>query len=454
MTGETQVGAKSIKLGEDSISKIFFRYVVPSIIGMLAMTTAGIIDGIFVGRYIGSNGLAARNLILPLLNLFAGIGVMIGTGGATLANIKRGNQKTEEANNLFTVTMVIVVIISAAGTLITLTSTESLVYFLGADETVSGMMADYLFILSIFFIFFLMAFTLNIFIRNDGNPSFSVIVLACGSIINIILDYILIARLGWGLKGAAFATGISQALPVGILLGYILFKSRWKFIRPKFDSKSIKNIFYNGSSEMVNEISAGITVFIFNLVIMDRIGINGIAAYTIAQYAAMIAIILFFAIAEAINAGVSYNTGAGRFGRVIEFRKIAMRASIIISILMWGLFMLFGKNVVSLFAGNDMGLVNLADNILVCVSYSFVFMGINIVASMYFTSINCPKQSIFIAILRSLVGLLLGIAILPLIIGNTGIWLSILFAETLTLIPVVYMLKKMENKYDRKPLQS
>lgn len=444
---------KTINLGEGSIAKIFFHYVIPSIIGMLAMTTAGIIDGIFVGRYVGSEGLAAINLVMPLVNLYAGIGIMIGTGGATLANIKRGNNKIVEANNLFTVTIIILVVISVLGTLITLGFTKPLVFLLGANEAISGMMSNYLFILSIFFIFFIMAFTLDMFIRNDGKPVFSVVVLVCGSIINIILDYVFVAKLGWGLKGAALATGISQALPVAILFGYIVLKSGWKFQKPVFDFKSIKNMFYNGSSEMVNEISAGITAYIFNLVIMSRIGVYGVAAFTIAQYANMIAVALFFAIAEAIHAGVSFNTGAKKFDRVIKFRKIAMRASIVLSILMWGLFFFFGQDVVSVFAKENSELINLSYNILICINYAFIFMGINIIASMYFTAINCPKQSILIAISRSLIGLILGIAILPSIFGNTGIWLSILFAETLTLLPVVLMLKKREKEMFRVNLQ-
>lgn len=437
---------KTINLGEGSIPKIFFHYVIPSIIGMLAMTTAGIIDGIFVGRYVGSQGLAAINLVMPLVNLYAGIGIMIGTGGATLASIKRGNNQLAEANNLFTVTIIILVVISVFGTLITLGFTKPLVFLLGANEAVSGMMSNYLFILSIFFIFFIMAFTLDMFIRNDGKPVFSVVVLICGSIINIILDYVFLAKLGWGLKGAALATGISQALPVAILFGYIVLKSGWKFQKPVFKLKSIKNIFYNGSSEMVNEISAGITAYIFNLVIMSRIGVDGVAAFTIAQYANMIAVALFFAIAEAIHAGVSFNTGAKKFDRVIKFRKIAMRASIVLSILMWGLLFFFGQDVVSVFAKENSELINLSNNILICINYAFIFMGINIIASMYFTAINCPKQSILIAISRSLIGLILGIAILPSILGNTGIWLSILFAETLTLFPVIFMLKKREKE--------
>lgn len=431
-----------IDLGKDNILKIFLYYAIPSIIGMMAMSSAGIIDGIFVGQYVGPDALAAVNLAMPLLYGFYGVAIMISLGGATLANIKRGEGNIKESNNYFTITLYLTLGLAIVATIGGLVFSGEFATLLGAQEDTHELVATYLSIITIFFIPFLGTFTLDMFLRNDGFPVFPIVCTISGSAINIILDYILIKELGMGIAGAAMATGISQVIPMIIMLVFILLISSWRIVIPNLRIKDIGAMLFNGSSELLSNISVAISGFIFNLIIMKEIGTVGVAAYSVANYAAMIAIAIFFGIASAINPGVSFNKGSGDFSRVLAFKKIGIIFSLICGILIAVCLLTFGGKIVHMFVGENLVVRELAIHIIRFYSVSMILMGVNVVSSMYYTAINEPLISASIAASRSLVFLILGVIILPIIFGHDGIWASIVFAELVTLFITIICFKK------------
>ncbi|KNF07657.1 putative efflux protein, MATE family [Gottschalkia purinilytica] len=440
---DTSKNKKSkIDLGKDSILKIFFSYAIPSIIGMIAMTSAGIIDGIFVGQLVGANALAAINLAMPVMSVFAGIGVMIAMGGATLANIRRGEKNARESNNLFTVTIVLVIVLAAIATFFSTLFSDSFASLLGAQTDTHRLVSTYIRYLSIFFIPFLGVFVLDMFLRNDGFPVFPIACTISGSIINIVLDYVLIAKFNMGISGAALATGISQLVPFMIMSIFLLRKSSWKIVKPHFDIKAIGAMLFNGSSELLSNISAGVSGFVFNLIIIKNIGTMGVAAYSVANYAATIAIAVFFEIASAINPGISFNRGSGDIKRVLSFRRVGIMFSMACGIVLSLVLIISGKGIVYMFVGNNAEVTELAIHIIKFYAIAMLLMGVNVVSSMYYTAINQPLISAVIAASRSLIFLIIGVVFLPMIIGQNGIWGSIVFAEVITLIVTIYFFKK------------
>lgn len=433
---------KKIDLGKESILKIFIYYAIPSILGMMAMTSAGIIDGVFVGNFVGSDALAAINLSMPLLNVFYGIAVMVAMGGATLANIKRGEKNIKESNNFFTITIYLILAIGAIATFLGIFYSEKFAILLGAQTDTYKLVANYLRLISVFFIPFLSTFTLDMFIRNDGFPMFPIICTVSGSIINIILDYILIAEFNMGISGAAVATGLSQVIPAAIMVIFIIVKSSWKLIKPNFKIKIIGAMLFNGSSELLSNISVGISGYIFNLIIMKEIGTIGVAAYSVANYAAMIAVAIFFGIASAIGPGVSFNKGGGNSNRVISFRRHGVAISLLFGVILSIGLITFGEKIVIMFVGNDPKVKILAIHIIKFYAVAMILMGINIVSSMYYTAINEPMISATIASFRSLIALIAGVVILPMIFGQNGIWISIVFAEIIALFITIYYFRK------------
>lgn len=430
-----------INLTEDSIVKIFIHYAVPSVLGMLAMSTAQVVDGIFIGRFVGPEGLAAINLAWPLIMVFSGISVMIGVGGSTLANIRLGAGEKKAADNFYTVTMILLVIFGLAVLFGGLGLLRFIPAILGADQSIELLVQNYLRIILFFSPFFMLTYTQDIFIRGDGHPVFPVTVMLSGSVTNIILDYLFVGRLGLGIEGAAWATGCSQLLPFILMQLFLMSRTNWKFRRPHFHGGDIFRMMYNGASEFIDETSIGISVYIFNLVLMHRIGANGVAAYSIAAYVGEIFGIIFYGVAQAIHAGVSVNRGAGLMKRVKGFRNLAFGTNLVLGVIAFVLLQLFRHQAAAVFV-KDTSVINLASEITFYYSFALLLMGINIAAAMFFTAIDKPAQSIGIALSRSLVMLLLGLFLLPLLFGNTGIWLTFVFAETITLILASFFFKR------------
>lgn len=431
-----------IDLGKDNVIKVFFYYAIPSIIGMIAMSSAGIIDGVFVGQFVGPEALAAINLAMPPIYLFYGIAVMISLGGATLANIKRGEGNIKESNNFFTMTIGLTLLLGTIATIVGVFFSGNIAGMLGAGQDTHELVATYLEVIAIFYIPYLATFTLDMFLRNDGFPVFPIVCTISGSIMNVILDYILIGELKMGIGGAALATGIAQVVPMVIMATFLIIKSSWKFVKPSIHIKIIGAMLFNGSSELLSNISVAISGFMFNIIIMKEIGTVGVAAFSVANYAAMIATAIFFGIASAINPGVSFNKGSGDLKRVLAFKKVGIIFSLICGVILAVGLITFGENIVHMFVGGDAEVKELSNHIVRFYAIAMILMGINIVSSMYYTAINEPLISAIIAASRSLVFLIIGVIVLPMIFGQNGIWASIVFAEVMTLFITVWCFKK------------
>ncbi|MGL5087262.1 MAG: MATE family efflux transporter [Clostridium sp.] len=431
-----------IDLENGKVFSIFIRYAIPSIIGMLAMTSAGIIDGVFVGQYVGAEALAAVNIAMPLLNIFFGIGVMIATGGATLSNIKRGEGKINESNNAYTVTVTLVTLIGLIATVFCVVFSDTAAILLGASADTVEHVSTYIRIVSIFFIPFLGSFSLEMFLKNDGFSILPIVAMVLGAITNVIFDIIFIGYLNMGLKGAALATGIAYTVPTVIMLVCIFGKSSWKIVKPIFKIKEISELLFNGSSELLSNVSVGISGLIFNIIIIRDIGTIGVAAYSVSNYAGMIAMAVFFGIASAIHPGVSFNKGCGNEKRVLAFKKIGVITSLISGVILAIILVSFGEAIVHLFVGYDEEITTLAVTIIKFYAVAMILAGVNIVASMYYTAINEPLISATIAGSRSLICLIAGVILLPMIFGSNGIWSSIIFAESITIIVSIYFFKK------------
>lgn len=431
-----------IDLENGKVFNIFIRYAIPSIIGMLAMTSAGIIDGVFVGQFVGAEALAAVNIAMPLLNIFFGVGVMIATGGATLSNIKRGEGKLNESNNTYTVTLTLVTLIGLIATIFCVVFSDTAAILLGASADTVEHVSVYIRIVSIFFIPFLGSFSLEMFLKNDGFSILPIVAMVLGAITNVVFDIIFISYLDMGLTGAALATGIAYTVPTIIMVACIFGKSSWKIVKPRFKFKEIRELLFNGSSELLSNVSVGISGLIFNIIIIREIGTIGVAAYSVSNYAGMIAMAVFFGIASAIHPGVSFNKGSGNEKRVLAFKKIGVITSLISGVILAIILISFGEDIVHLFVGYDEEITVLAVTIIKFYAVAMILAGVNIVSSMYYTAINEPLISASIAGSRSLIFLIIGVILLPMIFGSNGIWASIIFAESITILVSMYYFKK------------
>lgn len=430
-----------IDLGSDKIPKIFWKYAVPSILAMLAQSTAGFIDSVFIGRYIGSDGLSAITLIMPVIMLLGGVGTMVAIGGTTLAGIHKGKEDFEKSNNYFNVTIVLLSIAAVTATIFLIALSGNFASLLGAKGKVAKFMMEYTKTLALFFLPFLLTFAFSFFLKLDGKPVEVVVVILSGTVINIILDYLLVGVLGLSMKGAALATGISQLIPWVLMLYFIKFKSSWEFSVPVFRIKEIWAMLFNGSSELLSMAAASIAGLIYNMIIIKKIGIHGVAAYAVAIQITTISTSVFYGFAEAIQSAVSFNLGADKLNRVKKLRNISIQANLASGVILCAVSLIFGEGIASIFI-KEQGTIEMAAYILDFYAVAFILSGVNITLATYYTAVNSPVLSGLLAMSRSLIALGLGLIMLPLIFGNQGIWMAVIFAEVATVIVGVVCMRR------------
>jgi putative MATE family efflux protein len=387
------------------IVSTFFRYLVPSVIGMLAMTSASIVDGIFIGNFVGVEALAAINLIMPILSLLFGVGLMLSIGGSVRGGKYLGEKNFSAASAIFSKTFVAVIGYGILVIALGLIFEKQLFRGLGATEALFPIMSEYYVVIMPFLIAQLGTIVLYFFIRLDNQPTLSAVALVVGSVLNIGLDFFFIAVLGWGLAGAAWATGISQLFPMLVLLTYFLNKDRkFHFSFRQSHWGEVFKAAYNGISEFINEISAGVIAFIFNWMLIQRVGVEGVAAITVVNYMLMIGFMIFFAIGDTSQVMISQNFGAKNAVRIRKFLTVAFINAMAISLLCITVLLQFNEPLIYWFLKDEGSeqTVALAVNFVQYVWPLFLFVGVNMLISGYLTAIHLAFQSGVVAICRSL----------------------------------------------------
>ncbi|MFT6285947.1 MAG: Na+-driven multidrug efflux pump, partial [Alcanivorax sp.] len=293
MTSESLDDSQAL---DGAIVPTFLKYLVPSLVGLIAMTSASLVDGIFIGNYVGITALAAVNLIIPITTLLFGVGMMLSIGGSVRAGKYLGEGNLAAASAIFSKTLMFVAVYGVIIICLGLVFESQLFTGVGATEELFPVMGEYYRIIMPFLFAQLIVIVQYFFIRLDGFPNLAAVALAIGSVINIALDYLFIAVYGWGLTGAAFATGLSQAVPMFVMLVYFLRPERklhFKFRQNNW--KEVLQAGYNGISEFINEVSGAIIAFIFNWMLIQRAGVSGVAAITVVNYLLFIGFMMFFA---------------------------------------------------------------------------------------------------------------------------------------------------------------
>jgi Na+-driven multidrug efflux pump len=426
------------------IVPVFFRYAIPSVIGMIAVTSAGVIDGIFIGNFIGASALAAINICIPVFAFYAAIVLMLAVGGSVVCGKNLGEGNTEAASDIFSKTVYATLAMGLAITLICLLFLDDVIVLLGANDELHEMARDYLLIIVAAAPFLVIGLTLDYFVRIDGRPVLASVTLVGFAVINIALDWLFIIHLEWGIKGAAWATAIAEA---SIFLALI---SHWfhpacnlKFLSVRGGWGRVLHAAWNGLSEFANEASIGLVTLMFNWVMITRLGVVGVAAFTIVGYLLFIGLEICYGISESLQPTVSKNLGARKASRIVKFTLTAVIASFVIGLGVSIVFIFAPETMISLFLreGEDQT-VEIALEFIALFWPAFLFNGMNITLASYFTALHKPLQSVAIALSRSLVLPGLGLLLLPIWFGATGIYIAIPLAEALTFILALVLVNR------------
>lgn len=439
----------SIDFGDMEIPKLFRKLLIPTVIGMVFSALFIITDGIFVGRGVGSDALAAVNITAPLFLLTTGVGLMFGVGASVVASIHLSQGKKKAANMNVTQALVVSSLLILVLSALCCYFRTSVALFLGSSERLLPDVLEYLVYFVPFLVFGLLLNTGMFFIRLDGSPYYAMMCNAVAAVINILLDYLFIFVFGWGLMGAALATGLGTAIGGVMILVYLGYFSRIiGLCRIKLSWKSmqltVRNVGYMlklGSSAFLSEASIACMMFLGNYVFISHLGEDGVAAFSIACYIFPIIFMVYNAIAQSAQPIISYNYGLQDEERVSKAFQLSMKTALICGFVFFLMTVLLKEQIVGLFIDAEYGAYSIAVEGLPYFAFGYIFFAFNIVGIGYYQSIERAKRATMVTLMRGVVFMLIGFGALPVLFGVKGIWFAVPLAEILTwlLICGVYM---------------
>lgn len=449
----------AIDLGQAGVFTLFRKYFVPTLTGMLSMSAVTAIDGIFVGHGIGSDGIAAINICIPLLMLFTGVGLMAGAGASVVASIHLSQGKVKAARINVTQALLFVTAVALVPSALMMAWPSATARLLGASEHLTPMVREYLlwFIPSLMF---QMWCSVCLFvIRLDGSPKLAMMCNVVAAVVSVVLGWLFIFPLGWGLMGAAFAATIGLFTGGVMGLAYLLrYATSLRLYRLKWSIKSLRLTLRNlggqcriGSSALLTEATLAMLMFVGNQVFMQYLGDDGVGAFGIACYYIPFVFMVGNAVAQSAQPIISYNFGLGLSGRVASAERIALATAVVCGIIITAAFTLAPHVLVGLFISTANPAARIAIDGYPYFSAAFVFFIVNLSVIGYYQSVERVRPATVLALLRGFVFLVPSFILLPRIIGTHGIWLALCLSELLTTLTVVAMYLVQKRRHSGRP---
>lgn len=425
-----------------NIVRVWLKFVMASVVGVVLNTIYSIVDGIFVGQGVGEVGLAAVNIVWPAVTVIIGTGLMIGIGASSLIAIALGKKDTDRAEQYLGTTVKAIIVIGAFICIVGLLFRDPLLRMLGADDDVMPLAQDYFTIFYIITIPYIFSTAVNPIVRTDGRPDLSMIMIGIGAVANIILDYLLVMVFDFGVKGAAIATSASILLTTVVSLHYFIKGSSTIKIRKKYlmlDLSILKEITAIGFVSFAIQISYGTMIFIQNNVMYAYGSTLDVAIYTVASYINCFFVNVCTGISQGLQPLIGYHYGANKMQRMKQFLYLTIGVSIVAGILVYSGIILYGKTLVSIFGITPENLNYGYQSILLyCLGSPII--GIIFTMSGYYQAIGRNLNANVLSISRGFVFQFLFTLALPPIIGVSGVFLSLPLAELLTILILVGIL--------------
>lgn len=402
----------------------------PPIVMMVFMGLYTIVDTIFVARFVSTDALSAINIVCPVINLTVGLGTMIAAGGSAVVSRKMGAGLEQEAKEDFTLLVLAAAGIGAAILICGTLWLNPILLALGASERLLPYCRDYLGLLLLFLpANVIQTVYANLFV-TAGKPGLGFGLSVLAGLANILLDYIFIVPGGMEIRGAALGTGLGYLIPAAA--GTVFFfrnRGALSFVKPRWRGALLTESCLNGSSEMVGQLAAALTTFLFNLTMMERLGEDGVAAVTIMIYSQFLLNTLFIGFSMGVAPVIGFHYGSGNREQQRKILSICVRFLAAASLLIFALSISGGSLVVRMFTPDASRVYEIAAAGFPVFSVSFLFCGFNIFISALFTALSNGKISAVLSFLRTFGLLCGGILLLPRLFGITGVWMAVPMAE-------------------------
>lgn len=433
---------------EQTIGKKFtffslVRFAFPTICMMVFFSLYTVIDGIFVSRYVGEDALAAVNIVYPMMNITIGLAIMFATGGCAIVAKTMGEGNLPLAKQRFSSIFAVATVFGVGAAILSLLFLTPCITFLGATPALLQYCYDYAQIMMAFAPVMILKLLFDYFFVAAGKPSFGFYNALLGGVTNIVLDWLLIAYFDFGIKGAAWATVIGYAIPAAMGLFYFsLGKNTLQFSKFNIETRILVKACSNGSSEMVTQLSLGLTTYLFNLLMLKYIGEAGVTAITIVLYAEFLLTAIFLGFSSGVAPVISYHYGSANRNELKKILRNCYKFIFILSIVSFLCAQWYADPLISIFTGSDSAVYPIARSGFQLFAFSFLFVGITILSSAVFTAFSNGKISALISFMRNCSLLVFFMLLLPFLFGLNGIWLAVPVTDATAIFISAYFIRK------------
>ena len=438
-----------IKLSDHFTYNRLLRFTLPSVVMMVVASIYSVVDGLFVSNLVGDLALSAVNIIFPVTMIIGAFGFMLGTGGSAIVARTLGEGRKELAQEYFSMLIYTVLVVGGVLSVISVALTEPIARLAGASDLLIDDCVAYGRIMLAGSVVFMLQVLFQSFFVVAERPQLGLFFSVAAGVTNMGLDYVFIALMDLGIAGAALATVAGYCVGGIIPLIYFLTgeRSGLRLGKTKLYGRQLLQACANGSSELMSNISASVVGILYNIRLMDLLGEPGVAAHSVMMYVDFVFVAAFLGFSMGSAPIVSYHYGAENYD---ELKNIFRRSGVIIaatSVAMVAASELLSRPLSAAFVGYSPDLLELTTHGFRIFALCYLFCGLNIYASAFFTALCNGALSALIAFTRTLLlrgGLVL---VMPVFFGVDGVWWSVAAAELLGVVLSVVLLVLMRRRY-------
>ena len=436
-------------LGSEPIGRLLTQYAIPAIIAMTASSLYNMADSIFIGHGVGALAISGLALTFPLMNLAAAFGSLVGVGASTLVSVKLGQKDYDGANHILGNVLVLNVLLGVGFTLVFWLLLDPILYFFGASEQTIGYARDYMRIILLGNVITHMYLGLNSVLRSSGFPKMAMYATLSSVIINCVLNPLFIFVFNWGIQGSAWATVISQAISLTGQLIHFSKPTQLLHFRKgiyRLRAEIVQAILSIGLSPFLMNLCSCMIVILINRGLKEHGGDMAIGAYGIVNRIAFLFVMIIMGFNQGMQPIAGYNFGAKLYHRVTEVTRLTMRWAVGVASVGFLLCQLTPEVIIGLFT-TDQELIDIASKGLHIVFAVYPIVGFQMVATNFFMSIGMSQKAIFLSLTRQLIFLIPCLIILPPLMGQIGVWISIPIADVMAASVTAFMLIRQFKKF-------
>lgn len=436
-------------LGSEPIGRLLTQYAIPAIIAMTASSLYNMADSIFIGHGVGALAISGLALTFPLMNLAAAFGSLVGVGASTLVSVKLGQKDYDGANHILGNVLVLNVLLGVGFTLVFWLLLDPILYFFGASEQTIGYARDYMRIILLGNVITHMYLGLNSVLRSSGFPKMAMYATLSSVIINCVLNPLFIFVFNWGIQGSAWATVISQAISLTGQLVHFSKPTQLLHFRKgiyRLRTEIVQAILSIGLSPFLMNLCSCMIVILINRGLKEHGGDMAIGAYGIVNRIAFLFVMIIMGFNQGMQPIAGYNFGARLYHRVTEVTRLTMRWAVGVASVGFLLCQLTPEVIIGLFT-TDQELIDIASKGLHIVFAVYLIVGFQMVATNFFMSIGMSRKAIFLSLTRQLIFLIPCLIILPPLMGQIGVWISIPIADVMAVSVTAFMLIRQFKKF-------